>query len=98
MMKDAYGFNLRHGKLIIYGENMDLYKTYIENAVNSVSDICAYAAQRNMKVFYVKLHKIAGIKEQLIVFFLSKWYKVHSSWAQMKSFAEKKMKENSGEY
>ena len=86
MIRNVYGFHLHHGELVIYGDNLDLYKDYIDNAVDCIADACRYAANRNMKIFYIKRHKIAGIKEQLVVKMLSKRYGVYSTWKQMKKF------------
>lgn len=68
---DKYGFRLFSGILFICGEN--LQPEYIDNAVDSVEDVCIYSANRNFYLLYMAT-KISGLFEYIRVRRIAKRY------------------------
>ena len=87
-MKNIYGYRLPHGTLILYGHNMKSCIPYIDNAIDSVEDICKYCSRHNLHILYQMNHSFVGLIEYLRVYRLTKKYSVRGSWDEIPRYFE----------
>lgn len=87
-MKNVYGFHIPHGILMLYGDNMEKCIPYIDDAVDSVEDICNYCSLHNLRIFHKPNRSLNGLLEIFRVRRLTKKYSVYSSWKELKYYFE----------
>ena len=87
-MKNAYGFRLPNSLLVVYGHNMSACKPYIENAIDSVEDICKYCREHDLHILCKPILSIAGLLEYLRVRRLTGKYSVNGSWSDFSKYAD----------
>lgn len=87
-MKNIYAYHLPHGLLVIYGNNMKTCMPYIDNAVNSVEDVCIYCSQHNLQILHQTHHSFNGLIEYIRVYHLTKKYSVRGSWEEIPQYFE----------
>ena len=87
-MKNIYGYRLPHGTLILYGHNMESCIPYIDNAINSVEDVCKYCSQHDLHILHQANHSFIGWIEHIRVYRLAKKYSVRGSWKEIPRYFE----------
>lgn len=88
-MENVYGYHLPNGDLLIYGENLEMCVPHIDNAVDSVEDICEYCSKHNLRILH-RIHcSISGLVEYFRVSRLAKKYSVRGSWEDMYNLTNK---------
>lgn len=85
-MKKIYGYNLPHSLLILYGNNMNACRPYIDNAVNSVEDVCQYCSVHNLRILHKIPYSPNGFVEYIRVYRLTKKYSVRGSWKEISQY------------
>ena len=87
-MKNIYGYRLPHGTLILYGHNMKSCIPYIDNAIDSVEDICKYCSQHELRIIHQTNHSFNGLIEHIRVYRLINKYSVRGSWKEIPKYFE----------
>ena len=75
-----YSFNIPSGVLILYGDNIQRCKPYLDDIVDSVEDICIYCKQHELKVYHKTNKNIKGLIGFIITYRLTKKYSVNCTW------------------
>lgn len=87
-MKNIYGYQLPHSTLILYGNNMKTCMPYIDDAIDSVEDVCKYCSQHNLRILCQTDHSVQSLIEYLRVYRLAKRYSVRGSWRELPQYFE----------
>ena len=87
-MKNIGAYNLLHGILYLYGENIGGFKYLAENSVESVEEICFYCSRFNLKVLHKPNRSIGGFFEIFRVQRLMRKYSVCGSWSEIRQYME----------
>lgn len=86
MLENVYSFKIPHGQLFLYGDNLKMCRRYIDDAVRSVEDICAYCSEHNIRIYHKPNRSLSGLLEKCCVYKLTKKYHVRSSWKELKAY------------
>lgn len=85
-MKNIYGYQLPHSILILYGKNMNMCVPYIDDAIDSVEDVCKYCLQHDIRILHKIQYSFLGFIEYLRVYGLTKKYSVRGSWKEISQY------------
>ena len=89
MNPQIYGYRLPHSILILYGENIGKCIPYIDNAVDSVEDVCKYCSTHDLRILHRRNHSFIGMIEFLRVYRLTKKYSVRGIWKDIPDYFSK---------
>lgn len=90
-MKNFYGFHLKNSNLFVYGKNMQYCITYIDNAINSVEDICIYCQLHHLHIYCQPNRSLYGLADFLRVYMLGKKYSVYGSFKEFYPYLKTKI-------
>lgn len=85
-------FELKHGDLYLYGENMQVCMPYLRQRTfwNSIEDICEYCKVHNFKMYYDQNRKTKGwLLDYLRIMRLIIKYSVFSSGKTFSKFIDR---------
>ena len=88
MFENVYVYHIPYGDLFLYGDNINMCRQYIDDAIDSVEDICDYCAKHNLRIFHKPNRSLNGLLEIFRVRRLTKKYSVYSSWKELKHYLE----------
>lgn len=57
---NTFAIKVKHGLLVMYGEDVDMCKNYIENAISCVEYVYVYCNDRKIHIYYMP-HKASPL-------------------------------------
>lgn len=87
MVDNFFRFHSRHGELLIYGDNMNICRPYIEAMdFKNIESLCIYCKQHDLRIFYLHNRTLRGYWEKPRVLRLTLKHAVCSSWSDVKEY------------
>lgn len=88
MTSKLYGIHLKYGDLILFGENLESCKSYINDCllsyqIDTVEDVCIYCSRHGISIAYMITKPIYCVFEYLKVRNMCKKYSVYASWSEL---------------